>query len=245
VRGIVGLYVNPDRAIVLSVDEKSQIQALDRTQPILPLRPGLPARRTHDCERRYHVYFTPTGSSWLNPIERWFAETTRKHIRRGKFRRVRDLIKAIRGYVRQHNKSPQPFQWVASASRIIRKVETLETEDGRVGRLIGHCARVRLYVDHSAHLLANTLPVASKRSFGGERSLRIGSGYPSLRDLIALVAPLKETHPRCPQGNRWSSVPVDSDRRWGGIRRLWSCTIPSTPGGSLSAPAEWQKSANV
>jgi transposase len=204
VRDIVGLYLHPpDRALVLCVDEKSQIQALDRTQPILGLRPGLPARQTHDYERhgtttlfaalnvlegtiiaecqprhrhqeflrfleridasvatgleihlvldnygthkhpqvkewladrpRYHVHFTPTSSSWLNQIERWFAEITRKRIRRGTFRSVRDLIKAIRDYVRQYNKNPQPFQWVASASKIIRKVnkykETLETGD--------------------------------------------------------------------------------------------------------------------
>jgi len=204
VRDIVGLYMNPpDRAIVLSVDEKSQIQALDRTQPILALRPGLPARQTHDYERhgtttlfaalnvlegtiiadcqprhrhqeflrfleridvsvaagleihlvldnygshkhpevkkwladrpQYHVHFTPTSSSWLNQVERWFAEITRKRIRRGTFRNVRDLTKAIGDYVRQYNRNPQPFHWVASASKIIRKVkkykETLETAD--------------------------------------------------------------------------------------------------------------------
>jgi transposase len=204
VRDIVGLYLNPpDKAIVLSVDEKSQIQALDRTQPILALRPGLPERQTHDYERhgtttlfaalnvlegtvigecqprhrhqeflrfldridqsvdtsleihmvldnygthkhpevkkwlaarpRYHVHFTPTSSSWINQIERWFAEITRKQIRRGTFRSVRDLIRAIHDYIRIYNKNPRPFQWVASASRIIRKVNkykgTLETED--------------------------------------------------------------------------------------------------------------------
>lgn len=204
VRDIVGLYLNPpDKAIVLSVDEKSQIQALDRTQPILPLRPGLPERQTHDYERhgtttlfaalnvlegtvigecqprhrhqeflrfldridqsvdpdleihlvldnygthkhpevkkwmaarpRYHAHFTPTSSSWLNQIERWFAEITRKRIRRGTFRSVRDLIKTIHDYIRLYNKNPQPFHWVASASRIIRKVNRykgiLETED--------------------------------------------------------------------------------------------------------------------
>jgi transposase len=204
VRDIVGLYMTPpDRAIVLSVDEKSQIQALDRTQPILPLRPGLPARQTHDYERhgtttlfaalnvlqgtviaecqprhrheeflrflkridasvdagleihlvldnygthkhpdvkkwlaerpRYHVHFTPTSSSWLNQIERWFAEITRKRIRRGTFHSVPDLIRAIKDYVRHYNRNPQPFQWVASASQIIRKVnkykETSETGD--------------------------------------------------------------------------------------------------------------------
>ena len=204
VRDIVGLYINPpEKAVVLSVDEKSQIQALDRTQPILPLRPGLPERQTHDYERhgtttlfaalnvlegtvigqcqprhrhqeflrfldridesvhpsldihlvldnygthkhpevkkwlverpRYHVHFTPTGSSWLNQIERWFAEITRKRIRRGTFRSVRELVKAIQDYLRQYNKNPQPFQWVASASRIIRKInkykEISETGD--------------------------------------------------------------------------------------------------------------------
>jgi transposase len=193
VRDIVGLYLSPpDKAILLSVDEKSQIQALDRTQPILPLRPGLPERQTHDYERhgtttlfaalnvldgtvigechprhrhqeflafltkvdaslepdcdvhvildnyathkhpavkrwfsdrpRYHLHFTPTGSSWLNQVERWFAEITRKRIRRGTFRSVRELIRAIKDYIRLHNKAPQPFHWVAKANEIIRKV---------------------------------------------------------------------------------------------------------------------------
>jgi transposase len=71
---------------------------------------------------RYHVHFTPTSSSWLNQIEQWFAEITRKRIRRGTFRSVRDLIKAIHDYIRIYNKNPQPFQWVDTASRIIRKV---------------------------------------------------------------------------------------------------------------------------
>jgi transposase len=192
-RDIVGLYVNPpDKALVLSVDEKSQIQALDRTQPILPLRPGLPERRTHDYERhgtttlfaalnvlegtvigqcqsrhrhqefllflnkieastdpsldvhlildnygthkhplvkqwfkehsRYHVHFTPTSSSWLNQVERWFAEITRKQIRRGSFRSVRDLVKTIQNYIRENNKATRPFLWVASANIILRKI---------------------------------------------------------------------------------------------------------------------------
>jgi transposase len=193
VRDIVGLYLNPpDKAIVLSVDEKSQIQALDRTQPILPLRPGLPERQTHDYERhgtttffaaldvaagkvighcqprhrhqeflrflervdtatdsglavhlildnygthkhpevqkwfadhlRYHIHFTPTSASWLNQVERWFAEITRKRIRRGTFPSVRDLENAIREYIRDNNKTPQPFRWVANANTIIRKL---------------------------------------------------------------------------------------------------------------------------
>lgn len=204
VRDIVGLYLNPpDKAIVLSVDEKSQIQALDRTQPILPLRQGLPERQTYDYQRhgtttlfaalnvlegsvigecrprhrhqeflrflhridesvevgvdihlvldnygthkhpdvkkwlaerpRYHVHFTPTSSSWLNQVERWFAEITRKRIRRGTFRSVRELTKAIDDYIRIYNNNPRPFHWVATASRTIRKVNkyrrTLETGD--------------------------------------------------------------------------------------------------------------------
>jgi transposase len=193
----------PENALVLCVDEKSQIQALDRTAPCLPLLPTTPARMTHDYVRngttslvaaldlasgsviaqnyrrhrhqeflrflgridqsvdpaldihlvldnygthkhaevkkwlagrpRYHLHFKPTSSSWLNQIERWFAEITRKRIRRGTFRSVRDLVLAIHDYVRSYNRDPQPFHWVASASRIIRKVSrykaTSETAD--------------------------------------------------------------------------------------------------------------------
>lgn len=204
VRDIVGLYLNPpDKALLLSVDEKSQIQALDRTQPILPLRPGLPERQTHDYERhgtttlfaalnvlegtvigqcqprhrhqeflrfldqieaatdpalsvhlvldnygthkhpqvkrwfqehpRYHLHFTPTSASWLNQVERWFAEITRKRLRRGTFRSVRELVKAIQDYIRENNKNPVPFHWVAKANTILRKVRkykrTSETGD--------------------------------------------------------------------------------------------------------------------
>lgn len=82
---------------------------------------------------RYHVHFTPTSASWLNQVERWFAEITRKRIRRGTFRSVRDLVQAIQEYIRENNKSPRPFQWVASANTIVRKVRkykwTLETAD--------------------------------------------------------------------------------------------------------------------
>jgi len=80
---------------------------------------------------RYHVHFTPTRASWRNQVERWFAEITRRRIRRGTFGSVRDLEKAIRDYIRDNNKAPQPFQWVARASAIISKVRkykrTLET----------------------------------------------------------------------------------------------------------------------
>jgi transposase len=202
VRDIIGLYMNPpDKALVFSLDEKSQIQALDRTQPILPLRPGLPERQTHDYERhgtttlfaalnvldgtvighcqqrhrhqeflhfldrlqasvgpasavhiildnygthkhpqvknwlaahpRYHLHFTPTGSSWLNQIERWFSEITTKRIRRGTFLSVKELILAIESYIRENNKNPKPFVWTATANSILRKLkkykDTLDT----------------------------------------------------------------------------------------------------------------------
>ena len=192
-RDIVGLYLNPpDKALVLCVDEKSQIQALDRTQPVLPLRPGVPARQTHDYIRhgtttlfaalnildgkvigacmprhrhteflaflerieretpkrfdihlildnygthkhpavrtwlaahpRYHLHFTPTSASWLNLVERWFAEITRQRIRRGTFRSVPDLIRAIQSYLREHNDNPRRFLWTASVKSIMRKI---------------------------------------------------------------------------------------------------------------------------
>jgi len=197
---IVGLDLHPpEKALVLSVDEKSQIQALDRTQPILPLRPGLPERQTHDYARhgtttrflnglsgevlgkcmprhrhqeflrflerierttprrlavhlildnygththpaveawfaghpRYHRHFTPTGASWLNLVERFFAAITDKRIRRGTFRSVGELERAIRDYIRRRNHRSQPFMWTASARSIARKVrhcnEALET----------------------------------------------------------------------------------------------------------------------
>lgn len=196
VRDIVGLYVNPPQhALVLCVDEKSQVQALNRTQPILPLRPGLPQQRTHDYERhgttslfaaldiatgkvigeclrrhrhqeflkflqlvdsripphvdvhlvldnygthktpkvirwftrhpRYHIHFTPTSGSWLNQVERWFAELTEKRIRRGSFDGVRSLEKAIREYLEQNDKEPKPFVWTADADLILGKVQRL------------------------------------------------------------------------------------------------------------------------
>ncbi len=192
-RDVVGLYMNPpDKALVLCVDEKSQIQALDRTQPALPMRAGHVATRTHDYVRhgtttlfaalnvlegtvigsckprhrhqeflefleqidrtvprrrdvhiildnygththakvkewfasrpRYQLHFVPTSSSWLNLVERWFAEITRKQIRRGTFRNVAQLIRVILRYLRENNKNPQPFIWTASAASILRKI---------------------------------------------------------------------------------------------------------------------------
>lgn len=206
VRDIVGLYLNPpDRALVLCVDEKSQIQALDRTAPILPLRPGLPERQTHDykrhgtttlfaafnilngkvigtCQsrhrsrefvrflnhlekqlpadqeihlimdnycthksaevqrwlklkkrRRFHFHFTPTSSSWLNQVERFFALITERMIRRGTFRSASELEKAIYQWLANWNGDPTPFVWKTSADVILDKVrrckELLETGD--------------------------------------------------------------------------------------------------------------------
>jgi len=190
VRDIVGLYMNPpEHALVFCVDEKSQIQALDRTQPLLPLQPGQLERGTHDYKRngttslfaalelktnrvigqlhrrhrslefrkfldaieaqvpaglvvhlivdnyathktaiirnwfakraRFHVHFTPTYGSWINLIERWFAELTNKRIRRGVFRSVKDLETAIREFIEVHNEDPMPFVWAKSADEIL------------------------------------------------------------------------------------------------------------------------------
>jgi transposase len=196
VRDIVGLYLNPpDRAIVLCVDEKSQIQALDRTQPIQPVLPGRPQKASHDyvrhgttslfaaldvatgkvigtCQQRHrhqeflafldqidatverspgtaiHVvmdnygthkhprvrawfaqhpafvpHFTPTSSSWLNQVERFFAAITERRIRRGAFRSVEELERAIEDYLRCHNNNPRPFVWTKDADLILRKVQ--------------------------------------------------------------------------------------------------------------------------
>lgn len=196
VRDIVGLYLNPpEKAIVLCVDEKSQTQALERSQPILPLRPGLPERQTHDYFRhgttslfaaydvasghvigdchqrhrpqeflhflelleeklpqqpdtqihliidnyathkvgkvqrwllrhpRFQVHFTPTGGSWVNLVERFFAKITDEAIRRGSFKSVRELQVAIENYIAEHNKQPKPFVWTASADLIFKKLE--------------------------------------------------------------------------------------------------------------------------
>jgi transposase len=193
VRDVVGLYMNPpDHALVLCVDEKSQIQALDRTQPLLPMRPGQIERRTHDYKRhgttslfaaldvksgkvlgqihrrhrsvefrrfldtiednvpadldvhvimdnygthktaiirnwfakrpRFHVHFTPTYGSWLNLVERWFAELTQKQIRRGSHRSVPELEKAIREFINVHNSEPKPFVWTKTADEILASI---------------------------------------------------------------------------------------------------------------------------
>ena len=195
---IVGLYLNPpEHAMVLCLDEKSQIQALDRTQPGLPLKKGRCGTMTHDYKRngtatlfaalntldgtvitmcddrhrhqewlkflrviddimppdrklhliadnyathkhpkvqrwlkrrpRIHMHFTPTSSSWLNMVERFFRDLTAKRIRRGVFRDVEELIMAILEYTDHHNEAPKPFIWTAKASDILEKVKRART----------------------------------------------------------------------------------------------------------------------
>jgi transposase len=200
VKDIVGLYLNPpEAALVLCVDEKTQVQALDRTAPVLPRRPGLPERRTHDYVRhgttnlyaaldmasgrviadlterhraqefrrflnlinrsvpdhldvhlvvdnvsthktpevkrwllrhpRFHLHFTPTYSSWINLVERWFAELTTKWLRRGTHRSTKELEAAINDWVEQWNENPTPFVWHKSADEIL-------------STLASYCARI-------------------------------------------------------------------------------------------------------
>ncbi len=194
VKDIVGLYFDPpDKALVLSVDEKTQIQALDRTQPGLPMKKGRAGTMTHDYKRngtttlfaalnmldgtvigqrmkrhrhqefirflnridretlpcldihliidnygahktpavkrwlkrhpRFHIHFTPTSASWHNMVERFFAEITRKRIRRGVFKSVEEVETAIYHYLEHHNENPKPFIWSATADKIIEKVD--------------------------------------------------------------------------------------------------------------------------
>ena len=195
VRDIVGLYLDPpERALVLCVDEKAQIQALDRSAPTLPMLPGTPARATHDYERngtsslfaaldaasgkvirslharhraiefkqflakierevpaeldvhlildnyathktpaikrwlaahpRFHLHFTPTGASWLNLVERWFAELTARKLKRGAHRSTRALNADINAWVEHWNEDPKPFVWTKTADQILEALAT-------------------------------------------------------------------------------------------------------------------------
>src|SRR4051794_19101938 len=204
VRDVVGLYLNPpERAVVLCVDEKSQIQPLDRPQPILPMASGLPERATHDYKRygtsslyaaldistgkvigslharhraiefkqflakldrqvpteldvhvildnssthktpairkwllahpRFVLHFTPTSSSWLNLVERWFSELTTKKLRRGAHRSVRELNADIRAWTKTWNDDPKPYVWTKTADQILESITrycTRITESG-------------------------------------------------------------------------------------------------------------------
>jgi len=201
VRDIAGLYLDPpDKALVICIDEKSQIQALDRTQPMLPMRPGQIERRTHDYERhgtttlfagliaavtgaadvqagtvigqcmprhraqefrkfldevernvpagldihvvmdnasthktqairnwfakrqRWHQHFTPTSSSWINQVERFFALIAEKHIKRGAHKSVKELITSIKAFIDRHNANPKPMRWTKSADDILASI---------------------------------------------------------------------------------------------------------------------------
>lgn len=204
VRDIVGLYLNPpDEALVLCVDQKSGVQALDRTAPLLPMRPGQVERRTHDysrhgttdlfaalevatgkiigaCQRRhravefrnfldqidasvpshldvhmildnsathktalihrwlakhprYHLRFTPTSSSWLNLVERWFSALTEKQLRRGVHRSTRDLEGAILAYIESNNAQPKSFVWTKTADEILASVAHFCTRTSNSG----------------------------------------------------------------------------------------------------------------
>ena len=202
VRDICGIYLDPpEAAMVLCVDEKSQIQALDRTAPILPILPGVPQRRSHDYLRhgtttlfaalnavsgevitqtharhrhqeflkflrtidrevpddlaihlildnygthktpevkkwlnkhpRFRLHFTPTYSSWMNLVERWFGELTSKRIRRGTHRSVRELEADITEWVDQWNENPRPFVWTKTADRILESIAGYLTQISR------------------------------------------------------------------------------------------------------------------
>ena len=128
---VVGLYHNPpEKAVVLCVDEKSQVQALDRSQPVLPMMPGMPERRTHDYARHgvtslfaaFHVHFTPTGSSWMNQVERWFGYLTDQKIRRGVHKSVQSLEADIRDWIENWNENPRPFAWTKTAEEILNSL---------------------------------------------------------------------------------------------------------------------------
>jgi transposase len=194
VRDLVGLYMHPPtHAVVFCVDEKSQIQALDRTQPVLPMRPGQAERRTHDYKRhgttslfaaldvkagtivgkcmarhrasefrkfldeiernvpanldvhiimdnyathktkpirnwfakrpRWNVHFTPTSASWINQVERFFALLTERTLKRGVFRSVAELEKAIKAYIEATNADPKPFRWTKTADDILASIQ--------------------------------------------------------------------------------------------------------------------------
>ena len=204
VTDVVGLYLHPpENAIVLSIDEKSQIQALNRTQKTLPMQPGQAEKRTHDYVRhgtttlfaaleiatgqvtgvckprhrhqefliflrhlawaypdqqlhlimdnyaahkhpkvkawlaanpRIHIHFTPTSGSWLNLVERWFAEITNKRIRRGIFPSVKELESAIREYIDVHNEDPRPFVWTRTADQILASIARFAQRTKVVGQ---------------------------------------------------------------------------------------------------------------
>jgi transposase len=246
---VVGLYLNPpEKALVLCVDEKSQIQALDRTQPLLPLRPGLPARQTHDYTRhgtttlfaalsmldgkvigdcmprhrhqefirflkqidtqtpagldlhliadnyathkhprvkswlkrhpRFHLHFTPTSSSWLNMVERWFREITDKRIRRGTFGSVPELIAAITQYLENHNQNPQVFVWTLILHRFLEPASSLRYWASFFDALLPSCPHLGLatplagpWRGFAPMLLLSQPPSENSSTLGGPQKL--------------------------------------------------------------------------
>lgn len=209
VRDVVGLYLDPPRnAVVLAVDEKSQMQALDRTAPMLPMMPGVPARRTHTYVRhgttslfaaldvttgkiigqhqrrhrhqeflrflktidantpaeldlhlvcdnyathktpavmtwlaahpRFHLHFTPTSASWLNLVERWFAELTNRKLRRSTHRSVKELEADVEAWIQTWNDHPRPFVWTKTADEIL-------------ANLAHYCTRLTATINDSGH----------------------------------------------------------------------------------------------
>jgi transposase len=209
VRDVVGLYLDPpDKAMVLAVDEKSQMQALDRTAPVLPMMPAVPGRQTHDYVRhgttslfaaldiatgkvigahhrrhrhqeflkflkaidtatppeldlhlicdnyathktaeirtwlaahpRFHLHFTPTSGSWLNLVERWFAELTNRKLRRSTHRSVAELEADVRAWIDAWNTNPKPYVWTKTADEIL-------------DNLANYCTRINQLTNDSGH----------------------------------------------------------------------------------------------
>jgi transposase len=209
VRDVVGLYLDPpEKALVLCVDEKSQMQALDRSAPVLPMMPGVPGRQTHDyirhgvtslfaaldlatgqvigqhqrrhrhqeflrflktidaatpaeldlhliCDNyathktpairrwlashpRFHLHFTPTSASWLNLVERWFAELTRRKLRRSAHRSVAELEADVNAWIAAWNEDPKPFVWAKTADEILANLANYCTRLNQLNNDSGH-----------------------------------------------------------------------------------------------------------
>ena len=116
---VVGLYADPpERAAVFSFDEKTQVQALDRTQPSLPIKPG---------RARWHLHFTPTSSSWLNLIEGWFSILARKALKNNSFTSIQDLEHTIDTWTSHWNENPRPLKWTKPANDILAKTRRAQT----------------------------------------------------------------------------------------------------------------------
>jgi transposase len=232
VRDVVGLYLDPpDKALVLAVDEKSQMQALDRTAPVLPMMPAVPGRQTHDYVRhgttslfaaldiatgkvigahlhrhrhqeflrflktidkatpaeldlhlicdnyathktpevrrwlaahpRFHLHFTPTSGSWLNLVERWFAELTNRKLRRSTHRSVAELEADVHAWIDAWNADPRPFVWTKTADQIL-------------DNLASYCTRISHLINDSGHYLGGAEMHPQRIAFAGGRSQGCG-----------------------------------------------------------------------